>query len=151
MSSRIGEVSDEAEKTGRHATEVHENTRALAEAMAELQRAVVRMVRTSTSEVDRRLFKRFAVDWSCRLSVEGRPPETCRMVDISEGGACIQGGLASVEGARGTLDVAEVGTMLPFKVRAVEADVLHVQFALQPAAAEKLQAALQRLGERRAA
>ena len=72
MTSRTAEVSAEAEYTGRHATEVHENATALHTAMGDLRHAVIRVVRTSTIEVDRRATLRYQVDLPCRLNVPGQ-------------------------------------------------------------------------------
>ena len=62
MSGRITEVSAEAEQTERHALSVRENAAALEVAVAELRHAVIRVVRTSTTEVDRR--RATASSWS---------------------------------------------------------------------------------------
>ena len=56
MSSRNTEVSQEAERAGRYAEEVLDNTKVLDGAVDELRRGLIRTVRTSTAEVDRRLF-----------------------------------------------------------------------------------------------
>ena len=54
MTSRTTEVSAEAEQTGIHAADVRENAVALNTAVGELRHSVIRVVRTSTPEVDRR-------------------------------------------------------------------------------------------------
>ena len=54
MSGRITEVSAEAEQTEQHALSVRENAAALETAVAELRHAIIRVVRTSTTDVDRR-------------------------------------------------------------------------------------------------
>ncbi|PPQ35047.1 methyl-accepting chemotaxis protein [Rhodopila globiformis] len=58
MSDRTHEVSAEAAATGEAATRVRDNTLALNETMKSLQRALVRMVRTSSKDVDRRRHRR---------------------------------------------------------------------------------------------
>ena len=56
------------------------------------------------------------------------------MVDLSEGGACIDGTPAIRPGERGVLDISGVSCRLPFAVRSTEDGRLHVEFALDPAA-----------------
>jgi methyl-accepting chemotaxis protein len=71
MSGRVTEVSVEAERTEQYALSVRENASALEVAVADLRHAVVRVVRTSSTEVDRRDSARHPVDLSCRLSWPG--------------------------------------------------------------------------------
>ncbi|HTI83165.1 MAG TPA: cache domain-containing protein [Acetobacteraceae bacterium] len=54
MTSRVTEVTAEAEQTGKHATEVRDDAAGLNIAVSELRKSVVRVVRTSTDEVNRR-------------------------------------------------------------------------------------------------
>ena len=151
VTGRIGEVSEEAGGTDRRADHVQANTAALAEAVGELRHSVVRAVRTSTAEVDRRASPRLAVDMPCRVDSAGQAEQMARVVDLSEGGARIAGGPPLPVGASGTLVLEAVGTPLPFSVRAAPDGMLGVAFALDAAAAERLRSVLGRLGERRAA
>ena len=86
MSGRITEVSAEAEQTEQHAVSVRENAAALELAVAELRHAVIRVVRTSTTDVDRRQAERRLVDLPCRLSAAGDVRDV-RLVDLSQTGA----------------------------------------------------------------
>ena len=54
MTNRATEVSTEAEQTGEHAADVRENAAALNTAVSDLRHSVIRVARTSTTEVDRR-------------------------------------------------------------------------------------------------
>ena len=144
VASRIGEVSAEAKGTDRRADEVQTNTVALAEAVGELRRSVVRAVRTSTAEVDRRASPRMATNLACRVGGTGRAEQAARVVDLSEGGACIADGPALPVGANGTLVLEAAGGALPFSVRAAEGGVLRVAFALDAAAAGRLRSVLER-------
>ena len=145
MTERIAEVSAEAEQTGRHAAEVHKAVQDMREAVQELRHAVVRAVRASTTDVNRRNLERIATDLPGTLRVSGQAAQTVRISDLSNGGACILAATPLPVGARGVLEVSGVATPLPFTVRATEGDVLHVAFALDDAAREKLSAALQRI------
>ena len=72
MTRHTAVVSAEADDTGRHAGEVRENAACLNDAVEELRHSVIRVVRTSTAEVDRRNHEDRAVDLACRLSVAGQ-------------------------------------------------------------------------------
>jgi methyl-accepting chemotaxis protein len=151
VAGRVGEVSAEAAGTDRRADEVQSNSVALAEAVGTLRRSVVRVVRTSTAEVDRRAAPRFGADLACRVDGAGSGGQAARVVDLSAAGACIAGGPALPVGARGNLVLDSVGAPVPFTVRAAENGMLHVMFAAEAAAAERLRSVLDRLEERSAA
>ena len=86
MTKRTQDVSGEATQTGQHAAEVREGARMLDAAVAELRHSIIRVVRTSTSEVDRRVEQRLPVDSPCRLSIGG-VWSTAMVVDLSAHGA----------------------------------------------------------------
>ena len=65
MTSRTEEVSAEAGETGRQASGVRENAAGLDGAMEELRHSVIRAVRVSAAEVDRRNGVRHAADLIC--------------------------------------------------------------------------------------
>ncbi len=54
MTSQIRGVSSEAEQTDHHAGAVREDTSGLNAAVAELKQSLIRVVRTSTANVERR-------------------------------------------------------------------------------------------------
>jgi methyl-accepting chemotaxis protein len=62
MTRRINEVSMEAQSTGRDTARVRDNTIALNSEVSELQHAVIRVVRTATTDVDRRQVGGYAAD-----------------------------------------------------------------------------------------
>jgi methyl-accepting chemotaxis protein len=139
------------EQAGKRAVEVRENTGALNDAVGELRHSVIRVVRTSTAEVDRRRSARHAIDLPCRLSVPGG--ETCavHVTDISASGASVRGGPALPPGTRGSLLLDAAGGALPFTVRDTAGDVLHVMFELDAAAAERIGALVERMARQQAA
>ena len=92
MANRTGEVSNEAEQTGTHAREVHEDTTGLANAVSDLRHSVIRVVRTATAEVDRRLAIRYQMDVSCVIDLPEGGSREGRVADMSENGAWIRGG-----------------------------------------------------------
>ena len=78
MTGRTGEVSAEAEQTGHDADTVHENADGLAAAVSELRSMVVRVVRSSTTEVDRRRPRAIETNLRCSLAVAGAAPVSAR-------------------------------------------------------------------------
>jgi hypothetical protein len=151
MNNRITEVSAEAEHTERHALSVRENATALELAVAELRHAVVRVVRTSTTEVDRRLATRHPIDLPCRIGADGATHDA-RLVDLSESGARIEGAPRLAAGSRGTLSLDALPALVPFGVRTLDhRGDLHVQFDKSEAVHAAVSALLERLLRQRAA
>ena len=83
MTSRTNEVAVEAGETGRQAADVRENAGGLHGSMEELRQSVIRVVRTATTEVDRRLNERFDTDLGCRVTINGQT-HLARIVDWSD-------------------------------------------------------------------
>jgi methyl-accepting chemotaxis protein len=146
MTGRITEVSGEAERTGHLAGRVHDDAAGLATAVGELTRTVVRVVRTSTDEVDRRAFERHVVDLPCRVTLAGGMVQAGRIVNLSEGGAAVAGLPALALGSRGAVRLDALGTPLAFVVRRNEGEALGLAFELDEGAATQLRSMLQRLG-----
>jgi hypothetical protein len=151
MTRRIGEVSAEAERTGQHSAQVRDDTAGLNTLVGELKRSVIRVVRTSTAEVDRRHSARYPVTLPCRVTVAGLGAQPATVADLSEGGALIKGGPALSIGTRGTLDVDRIGVKLPFVVRAADGEASHLAFELDAATASRFTQELERLSVQRAA
>jgi methyl-accepting chemotaxis protein len=149
MTGHATEVSAEAEQTGKRATDLCKDAAALNTAEGELRHAVIRVVRNSTTEMDRRHERRFPEHLTCHspLRVIHRPhmSPTCRsMAPISA--------MPSVPaGTRGTLRIDSVDFALPFSVQAVEADALHLTFELDAATAARFRLVRERLARRDAA
>ncbi len=145
MSNRILEVSAEAEQTERHALSVRENASALELAVAELRHAVIRVVRTSTTEVDRRLATRHPIDRPCRVGADGTTYDA-RLMDLSETGARIECAPPLAPGSRGSLSVDASAAPVPFVVRTLDhRGALHVRFDETEAAGGAVAALLDRL------
>jgi methyl-accepting chemotaxis protein len=151
MANRTTEVSAEAEQTGKHAVEVRENAAGLNAAMGELRHSVIRVVRTATTEVDRRKAVRYQVNLPCRVSIPARAPYSACVTDISKGGAGVRGGPLLPMDTRGSLNLDGVGFALPFSVRATGDDVVHVLFDLDEATATAFGSIVERLAHRQAA
>jgi methyl-accepting chemotaxis protein len=150
MTSRTGEVSVEAGQTGIHAAEVRENALGLNAAVEGLRHSVVRVVRTSTTEVDRRQDLRHAGDLACRVAIAGQFSRA-RVADLSERGACVLGHAAVAVGTRGTLTLDGIDFALPFIVRSADSGGLHLAFELDAATAVRFRSMPERLTANRAA
>jgi methyl-accepting chemotaxis protein len=106
MTSRTNEVFSEAQQTGRQAGEVLTNTVDLNAAMEDLHKAVIHLVRTSTSELDRRRYRRRPCLVEATITCRGHS-ETGLLHDISERGCAIVSTLDCRVGDR--LDVVLTG------------------------------------------
>ena len=150
MTSRTTDVAAEAVETGRQAANVRDNASSLNASVEGLRHSVIRVVRTATSDVDRRLNERFAVDLACRLTVAGQT-HSASLADWSDSGAHIRGGPAMRDGVRGVLDIDGVGFPLPFVVKSGDSDALHVVFELDAATAARFGGMPARMAGRAAA
>lgn len=151
MTRRIGDVSAESERTAERSAQVRDGTAGLNQLMRELKHSVIRAVRTSTADVNRRRTPRYPVSLPCRMMVDGRGTHSATVTDLSEGGAAITGGMQLSVGSHGTLDVERIGEKLPFVVRAAEGEAVHVAFNLDAATTTRLSNMLEHMAVQRAA
>jgi methyl-accepting chemotaxis protein len=149
MSTRTAEVLTEAAQTSHRVGVVLVDINALNTSAEELRMAVVRVVRTSTHEVDRRRAMRYATEQPAKLIVDGENHEV-RLVDLSDGGGRVRANLALPVGARGTLTLDGV-VPLPFRVVSAGRGMLHLEFILDAAASAAFRNVPERLSGRRAA
>jgi methyl-accepting chemotaxis protein len=150
MTERTQDVSLEAAQTGKHAADVREGAAALDTAVGELRHSVIRVVRTSASEVNRRLDQRYSADIKCRLCIDG-VWSAASVADLSEHGAFVRGATEAKVGTRGTLAMDGVEMVVPFTVRAVDRDALHLAFELDEVASGRLRAVVEWSTSHRAA
>ncbi|WP_275266309.1 methyl-accepting chemotaxis protein [Rhodovastum atsumiense] len=151
MSGRAAEVSTEATETDRSAAAVQGHAGALAVAMSELRHSVIRAVRTSTAEVDRRGDPRLKVELPARFAVGGAAGLPVQVVDISMGGASLACGPSVAAGAHGTLGLEGFGIRLSCRVLAADETGIHLAFDRDDTTAATLRGVLDRLGLGRAA
>jgi methyl-accepting chemotaxis protein len=151
MTDRTGQVSGEAARVGEHASAMHRDTTAMAESVGDLRRSVVRVVRTSTADVNRRVSVRFTTDLPCQILRPGTAPHAARVINLSVGGAFLIESPPMQPGERGTLEISAVGFPLPFAVRGMTAGKLHIEFDLDAATAARFAEIPERLGRRTAA
>ena len=127
MTNRTHEVSAEAERTGEQAVEIRENTAALESAMHDLQRTVVHLVRTATTEADRRRFRRRPCFVEATVSLQGRSV-TASLQDISERGCYAVTDLHAQPGQRVDIALSRFDIRLAGTVTEQSEDGLHIGF-----------------------
>jgi methyl-accepting chemotaxis protein len=84
VASQIVSVSNEATETGRRATEIRDGSVEIATKVDALRATLVRVIRTSTSDVDRRISSRLYIRRSATLKMQGRS-RTVTIRDLSLG------------------------------------------------------------------
>ena len=128
MNDRIVLLSSEAKATGLGASEVGDGAAQLAASMADLKRSLVRVVRSSTGEVDRRVYQRYDVVLGCQFTLNASGTHTGQTSDISEGGARIEGTYGAQPDETGILTLDGVALRIPVRVRAVSGTTARLIF-----------------------
>jgi methyl-accepting chemotaxis protein len=128
INARNLEASKEAGQSGQHAKDVLNHVRALDGAIHTLQRAVIQIVRTSSAEVDRRMFQRYAVETPCRIDLPGGASLAARIDNLSEGGARVTGVPEAAAGMMGTLRIEGLPVPLRFRVLGRNGDAANLVF-----------------------
>jgi methyl-accepting chemotaxis protein len=151
ITDRITEVSTEARATGQHAATVQSDATGLAELVNDLKRTVMRIIRTSSSAVDRRRGRRHDVDLPCRLTLPGHGVLNTRVINLGEGGARIQTAVSVPVGTCGTLGLDGIRSALPFTVLNLDGGMIGVCFEMDEAATAALRSLLVRIAAKTAA
>ena len=128
MTSRVTEVTAEAEQTAKHAAEVQDNAAGLNVAVSELRVSVVRIVRTSTDEIDRRQTRRRPCYIEAALGGQGQSG-TASIYDISEAGCFAVTRLRMQRGQVVEIGLPGTSTRLKGAVIDVTDTGLHIAFA----------------------
>ncbi|MEI7607992.1 MAG: nitrate- and nitrite sensing domain-containing protein, partial [Rhodospirillaceae bacterium] len=136
VSFRMNDISEETSRTGERATEVRQAAGEIAAGIEDLKRILVRVVRTATSDVDRRQHPRYEVDLPCTVTPAGGEAAAGRVVNLSRCGALLVGLPETVQGD-GMLLVQDLGAPLPYEMVARGDDGLQVRLDLLPAAAAR--------------
>jgi methyl-accepting chemotaxis protein len=137
VAHRIAQVSQEANETGQRADTVSGVSIQVADAIGELRAALVRVVRTATAEVDRRLDHRHNIECDGTVRLAGGGDQSVHVMNISHGGAMLTGLVATAK-QRGTLMVSGVNLPLDFEILSVTPAGLNVRFMHESAAAHLL-------------
>jgi len=137
VAHRIASVSSEAMGSGEKAATMRSVADRVSDGVGKLRQTLVRVVRTATTDVDRRDEERVGIDQPCEVRIGGRAL-AARLVNISTGGALLRDVELPV-GGRVEL-VARV-TGEPVSGRVVAADAMGASLAfddLSPALRDRL-------------
>jgi methyl-accepting chemotaxis protein len=130
VSAEIGNVSRDANSVDGRANEVRGAISNVSSNLSSLQAILVRVVRTSTEEADRRRWPRVASNLPIQVNCRGRMQPNAMLADISEGGAWIRGVPELQIGETGFVMVKGFEHNLPFTVRSQNPEAIHVEFDL---------------------
>jgi methyl-accepting chemotaxis protein len=128
VSAKIVNVSRDANSVDTRAGEVRSAITGVSSNLSSLQSVLVKVVRTTAADADRRQWQRFKSNLAIRVTGRGRGEMQAKLVDISEGGAWILCQPGPGIGDNGTMTIAGFDRELPYTARGREADALHVEF-----------------------
>jgi methyl-accepting chemotaxis protein len=149
MAARNSDVAADAVRTGEYAREVLDGSDVLTGALQDLRRAMVRTVRTASTDVDRRATPRHDVDMGAQLDL-GAGGRAVRVVELSEGGARLTGTGEEAAGRRGSLRIDGLGAF-PVETLGMDGEQLRLAIRTDEAGRARLATALERAGSRMAA
>ena len=134
VATQIATVSNEAVETGRRASEIRDGSAEIASKVDALRATLVRVIRTSTADVDRRISSRVDIRRSGTLKLQG---QSSRVVvrDLSLGGAMIDDALPNtLVGTPMTLVVDGISAELTGLVARKDATATFLRFELSEGA-----------------
>ena len=128
VAERIVNVSQEAGSTGVLATNISALSASVAESVENLKTVLIRVVRTSTKEVERRRKPRYNIARSAQVSIDGKT-FSVTVENCSEGGALFVGDTGPLRaGSRVSLTIDGVRGALASHVLSVTKAGVHVKF-----------------------
>lgn len=151
VESRIAGVAGESEHSAEAAGTMARAAEDAQGAVTELRGLLVRIVRTSTEEVDRRVHARTPLDRGAMLELDGRRAVAVNLLDLSEGGVGVE--WADAAPPAGTTGRIVIDTaLLPVRVVQAADGRLGLAFAAEaPAMAETVRRIVAGAGLARAA
>jgi methyl-accepting chemotaxis protein/aerotaxis receptor len=149
VADSIAEVSRDAVAVGGQAQDMRQGSAGLATAIEALRTTVVRVVRTATTDAERRKEPRAPVDEACSVRAASGAAGAARVRDVSAGGAWLSGVQTELEGQGSLALDRDSGARAAFAVKWREKNGdLHVQFLdgqQSPSFARFVQTALARI------
>ena len=130
VSAKITNVGRDAASVDDRATEVRTAIGNVASNLSSLRSVLVKVVRTTTIEANRRQSMRYKASGPVRMTGPGMDRLQSTLVDISEGGAWVRVNQKLNSGTIGKIQLDGFAWELPFTVRARENDALHIEFNL---------------------
>ena len=149
MAADIAAVTTEARRAGEIASSVDRLSVEVGDSVASLSETLVRVVRTSTDEVERRKHPRFEVELPVRVW-DGRSEIRAVLCDISLGGAAV---LSGEQPFQGDVQISIAGLAAPLIGRTLrhQDGIAHVEFLAEGVDTDALEALIANAGGRRAA
>ncbi|MEI6558943.1 MAG: nitrate- and nitrite sensing domain-containing protein [Rhodospirillaceae bacterium] len=144
VSYRMNDISEATAQSGDRAAEVRQAATDVAGRIEDLKRILVRVVRTATSDVDRRQHPRYDVELPCTMTSEEEGGSPARIVNLSRSGARIENVPDTVQGD-GTLRVSGIGVDIPYEVVARDNESMRVRLEVTPDAADHFERSFDRL------
>jgi methyl-accepting chemotaxis protein len=130
VASQIARVSQEAGETGRRASDMRDGSLDIARKIDALRTTLVRVIRTSTTDVDRRLSSRIDIRRPGVLKLKGTSA-TVMVRDLSMGGAMLENlSIALSVDSPAVLTVDGIACDLPGYVARVDGQTVLVRFDL---------------------
>ncbi|AWM04004.1 methyl-accepting chemotaxis protein [Bradyrhizobium amphicarpaeae] len=133
VSAKIVHVSRNADSVNERAGEMHDAIAGVSVDLSSLKSVLVRTVRSSTADVDRRSSPRHPTDLQVSVTDSRNAVHGTTLVDLSEGGAWIRCAPKLNPGEPGVLRIKGLDLALPFDVRSQQGEASHVSFALDAA------------------
>lgn len=132
VAERIVNVSQEAGSTGVLSTNISALSAAVAESVEDLKTVLIRVVRTSTKEVERRRKPRYKIDRDAHIAADGHTSRV-KVENCSEDGALLKGGDATF-GVRAkiSLKIDGLQTQITGHVLNITKSGVHVKFDDSP-------------------
>jgi methyl-accepting chemotaxis protein len=130
VSVKITNVGRDAASVDDRATEVRNAIGNVTSNLTSLRSVLVKVVRTTTIEANRRQSTRYKASGPVRMTGPGMDRLQAMLVDISEGGAWVRVNQKLNSGTIGRIQLDGFAWELPFTVRARENDALHIEFNL---------------------
>ncbi len=124
IAERIALVSNDADSVGRQSVDIRTAVTGVTQNIEDLRAALVRVVRTSTAEADRRMFTRHEVSLRGRLGSGA----SVSLVDLSAAGAKLAGAAALTPGQSDTLTIDGYFAPIRFVARSIADGYAHVAF-----------------------
>ncbi|MFN8758273.1 MAG: methyl-accepting chemotaxis protein [Tagaea sp.] len=130
VSSKIQNVSQQADAVGARAVEVREAISHVISDIDGLRGILVRVVRTSTEDANRRQYSRYPLKLAGEIADSSGKRFGAKTLDMSLGGASVSADSMLAAGASGTLRVEGFSTALPFRVKDADRGRMNLEFAL---------------------
>ncbi len=130
VSEKIQNVSAGAEQVDGRAQLVRSSIGEVTSKIGGLREILVRVVRTSTGDANRRGSLRFPAEETVEVMDGSNRPHLGKLIDVSETGAHVGCKAESLLGKEGTIKVAGILAPLPFIIRGRNAESINVEFTM---------------------